>query len=77
LYSSWSLAIFLPPAYVLAFGIVLRLLGVSKRDVADWARKQASRQRFPDLVRAWRGLPDENAKQLPDGAKRDDDRPAA
>jgi hypothetical protein len=76
----WSYAIFALPAYVLAFGVVLRLLGVSKKDVADWARKQADRHRFTDLIRAWRGLPDEKPDEkpaLPDRAKRDDDRPAA
>jgi hypothetical protein len=83
---AYPLLVFLFPAYLLAVGVVLRLLGNSKKDVAEWARKQAGRQRFTDLVRAWRGLPDEKTDEdkkpdeLPGAAptpERDDDSAAA
>jgi hypothetical protein len=45
------------PLVVAAMAVVLRAVGVSRRDIARWALRQAGRQRLGDLIRALRGLP--------------------
>ena len=58
----WLLVIFLSsPAYLLLMAGVLRICGVAKADIAKWVLHQAGRQRFTDLIRAARGLPDEKS----------------
>jgi hypothetical protein len=42
--------------YLLAMAGVLAICGVSRKEIAKWALKQADRQRLTDLIRAARGL---------------------
>jgi len=42
------------PVYILLMAGVLRLCGVSRKDIAAWALHQAGRQRFLDLIAAAR-----------------------
>ncbi|GAA1246671.1 hypothetical protein GCM10009609_07740 [Pseudonocardia aurantiaca] len=52
-----SMAVLLAyPVYMLLMAGVLRLCGVPKDEIANWALRQADRQRFTDLLRAARGL---------------------
>jgi hypothetical protein len=44
------------PIYVLLMAGVLAICGVSRKDIAKWALRQADRHRVVDLVRAARGL---------------------
>jgi hypothetical protein len=44
------------PVYVLLMAGVLAVCGVSRKEIAKWALKQADRHRFLDMVRAARGL---------------------
>jgi hypothetical protein len=76
----WAVSVLLIyPIYILLMAGVLRLCGVAKNDVAKWALRQAGPQRFTDLIRAARGLPDEGPDELPGAPtpKRDDDSAAA
>lgn len=45
------------PIYLLLMAAVLAMCGVTRKDIAKWALKQADRQRITDLIRAARGLP--------------------
>lgn len=42
--------------YLLAMAGFLAICGVPREDIADWALKQASRQRLTDLILAARGV---------------------
>ncbi len=54
----WAvLAPFFYVAYVLLMAGVLAICGASRDEIKKWALKQADRQRFTDLVSAWRRLP--------------------
>lgn len=44
------------PIYLLLMAAVLAVCGVTRKDIAKWALKQADRQRVIDLIRAARGL---------------------
>lgn len=44
------------PIYLLIMAAVLAICGVTRKDIAKWALKQADRQRVTDLIRAARGL---------------------
>ena len=58
---SWQFVLFGPlvfPIFLLCVAGVLRLIGVPKDKVAEWALRQANRQRLTDLIRAARGLPE-------------------
>lgn len=44
------------PIYLLLMAAVLAMCGVTRKDIAKWALKQADRQRLIDLIRAVRGL---------------------
>lgn len=54
--SPLSAAIFLLsyPAYVLAWAGVLAICGVTRKEIAKWALRQAGRQRLNDLVSSFR-----------------------
>jgi biopolymer transport protein ExbB/TolQ len=43
------------PVYVLLMAVVLRAVGVERKEIAKWALRQADRQRLIDLIRAVRG----------------------
>ena len=45
------------PVYVLVMAVVLRIVGVPRKDIAKWALRQADRQRLIELIRAVRGSP--------------------
>ena len=49
-----ALAVYL--LYMLAMAGVLAICGVSRKEIAKWALKQADRQRLTDLIRAARGV---------------------
>ena len=44
------------PIYLLLMAGVLAVCGVTRKDIANWALKQANRQRVTDLIRAARAL---------------------
>ncbi len=44
------------PIYLLLMAAVLAVCGVTRKDIAKWALKQANRQRVTDLIRAARAL---------------------
>jgi hypothetical protein len=75
------LFLFAYPLYILVMAGVLRVCGVAKQDISKWALRQAGRQRFADLIRAARGLPDEKPNELPGAPapspQGNDDGPAA
>ena len=51
------------PMYVLMMAIVLRIVGVERRQIAKWALRQADRQPLIDLIRAVRGVQPEAEQQ--------------
>jgi hypothetical protein len=68
---------FLYVLYIFLMAGVMRIWGVPKPDIAKWILHQAGRQRFTDLIRAARGLPDAKPTDPPrlPSSKRDEDSP--
>jgi hypothetical protein len=56
------------PIYLLLMAGVLAVCGVSRKDIAKWALRQADRQRLTDLIRAARSQRDAAASVEDEGA---------